>query len=77
MRLLRQGVAGLSQIGQFPIVGQLANLGLGKSALGQRAFYLPLAAGPHAGPVIAQIVQVAAVGHDGHVQRLGQACRPA
>ena len=76
MRLLRQGVAGLSQIGQLPGGGQLADLGLGQFALGQRAADLPLAARLHAGPMFAAVVVIRAVADHRHAQPLGKLLGP-
>ena len=68
MRLLRQGVAGLSQVGSPQNSASRRISGLRQPALGQGAPHLSLGRRLQARTVLAVVVAIAAVGHHRHVQ---------
>ena len=72
MRLLRQGVAGLSQMGNSQAAANWRISAFVSSHSAKRTADLPLAAGLHAGAMFAAVVVVRAVADHGHAQTLGK-----
>ncbi len=67
----------MSQVGQVPGPGQVADLGLGQAALQERVADAVLARGPHAGAVVAGVVGVGPRGDHVGPERAEQPGEPA